>query len=519
MDLQERRMDPATATGSDAATWPAESARAVLPIYKVEDSIRRRRNQSLFARIFLILLDVAMINLAFVAAYFLRFIVFRGVDLSNGFRNEDYSSFYELQIIVTVGLLIAFSLRGLYRLRTASPWAKQFWIIASATTSAFAIFTALDYLLRSTDLAIDAQSRAVVIFTWAAVIALVSLARLLVVSALIFLYRRGFFLTKLLVVGSGRLGKLTMQQIAASPRLGYRVVGFVEEQHVPLTDFGRFKSLGYIWELDQVIRGARAAQVIVTLPSHDHQAILQTANICERAGADYKLVPDMYELSLSRINVDTIEGIPLIGLRRDTVNQFQMRVKRLFDIVIASAALLFGAPIWLLVALAIKLDSPGPILFSQQRIGLRGEPFGFLKFRSMRVDAEEVLDELRTTAAERNLFKQKNDPRRTRVGRFIRPFSIDEIPQLINVLRGEMSLIGPRPLPVVESRNYDDWEKGRFEMKPGLTGLWQVRGRSDIKFDEMILMDLYYIENWSLKLDLQIILQTIPAVLLRRGAY
>jgi exopolysaccharide biosynthesis polyprenyl glycosylphosphotransferase len=512
-------MDPAIAAGSGATPWPAESARPVLPVYKVEDRIRRRRFQSLFARIFMILLDVMMINLAFITAYLLRFYVFRGVDLSNGFVDEPYSSFYVLQVIVTAGLLITFSLRGLYRLRTASSWAKQFWIIASATIAAFAIFTALDYIFRSTDLGIDAQSRAVVIFTCAMVIVFVSLARLLVVTVLVSLYRRGFFLTKLLVVGSGRLGKLTMQQIAASPRLGYRVIGFVEEQDGPLADFGRFKALGYIWELDQVIRGTHAAQVIVALPSHDHEAIMRTANICERAGADYKLVPDMYELSLSRINVDTIEGIPLIGLRRDTVNQFQMRIKRLIDIVIASSVLMIGSPLWLLVALAIKLDSAGPVLFSQQRIGLRGEPFGFLKFRSMRVDAEEVLEKLRTTTAERNLFKQKNDPRRTRVGRFIRSFSIDEIPQLINVLRGEMSLIGPRPLPVVESTNYDDWEKGRFEMKPGLTGLWQVRGRSDIKFDEMILMDLYYIENWSLKLDLQIIVQTIPAVLMRRGAY
>jgi len=519
MDLKERQLDPASAAQSGATVWPGESARPMLPVYKVEDQLRRRRYRSLFARAFLLIVDITMINLAFVAAYFLRFTVFRGVDLSNGFVDEPYSNFYALQIAVTIGLIVTFYLKGLYRLRTASPWAKQFWIIASSTTSAFAIFTALDYVFRSTDLGIDAQSRAVVIFTWAAVLTFVSLARLLVVGALVFIYRRGFFLTKLLVVGSGRLGKLMMQQLAASPHLGYRVIGFVEDQEVPLADFGRFTALGYIWELDQVIRGTRAAQVIVALPSHDHQGILHAANICERAGADYKLVPDMYELSLSRINVDTIEGIPLIGLRRGIANVFQLRVKRLCDILIASSVLLLGAPIWLLVALAIKLDSPGPILFSQQRIGLRGEPFGFLKFRSMRVDAEEALDTLRTTQAERNLFKQKNDPRRTRVGRFIRPFSIDEAPQLINVLRGEMSLIGPRPLPAVESTNYDDWEKGRFEMKPGLTGLWQVRGRSDIKFDEMILMDLYYIENWSLKLDLQILLQTIPAVHMRRGAY
>jgi len=144
MDLQERRMDPAIAAGSGATPWPAESARPVLPVYSVEDRVRKRRAQSLFARIFMILLDVTMINLAFIAAYFLRFTVFRGVDLSNGFADQPYSNFYVLQVIVTFGLVIAFSLRGLYRLRTASPWAKQFWIVASASTSAFAVFTALD---------------------------------------------------------------------------------------------------------------------------------------------------------------------------------------------------------------------------------------------------------------------------------------------------------------------------------------------------------------------------------------
>jgi exopolysaccharide biosynthesis polyprenyl glycosylphosphotransferase len=518
MDLKERQVDPATAAGSGATVWPAESARPVLPVYKVEDRIRRRRYQSLFARAFLLILDLTMINLAFVAAYFLRFTVFHGVDLSNGFADEPYSNFYVLQVVVTVGLVLAFSLKGLYRLRTASPWAKQFWIVASASTSAFAVFTALDYLLRSTDLGIDAQSRSVVIFTWAAVIAFVSLARLFVVSSLVFLYRRGFFLTKLLVVGSGRQGKLMMQQLAASPHLGYRVIGFLEDQDTPLAAFGRFKALGYIWELDQALRATRAAQVIVALPSHDHQAILQTANICERAGADYKLVPDMYELSLSRINVDTIEGIPLIGLRRDTVNQFQLRIKRLLDIVLASSVLIIGAPIWLLVALAIKLDSPGPVLFSQQRSGYRGEHFDLLKFRSMQVETDKEPDGQRTHMLWRSVFKEKHDLRITRVGRLMRPFSIDEIPQLINILRGEMSLIGPRPV-TVDRQSYEDWELARFNMRPGLTGLWQVRGRSNIKFAEMILMDLYYIENWSLKLDLQILLQTIPTVVFRRGAY
>jgi exopolysaccharide biosynthesis polyprenyl glycosylphosphotransferase len=518
MDLQERRMDPAIAAGSGVTSWPAEQARAVLPVYRVEDRIRRRRFRSLFARVFLLTLDITMINLAFIAAYLLRFSVFRGVDLSNGFTDEPYSSFYVLQLIVTTGLVIAFSLRGLYRIRSASPWAKQFWIVASATTSAFAIFTALDYLLRSTDLGVNAQSRSVVIFTWAAVIVFVSLARLFVVTVLVFLYRRGFFLTKLLVVGSGKLGKLMMQQIAASPNLGYRVIGFIEDRDTTPEDFGRFKALGNLGDLDQVLRQNKVLQVIVALPSHDHHNILHTVTVCERAGADFKLVPDMYELSLSRINVDSVEGVPLIGLRRNIGSSFPRAVKRFTDIVIASAILTIGAPLWLLVALAVKLDSAGPVLFSQQRNGYRGEHFDLLKFRSMRVETDQPSDGQRTEMLWRSVFKAKRDPRITRVGRLIRPFSIDEIPQLINVLRGEMSIIGPRPV-TVDRQSYEDWELARFNMRPGLTGLWQVRGRSNIKFDEMILMDLYYIENWSLKLDLQILLQTIPTVVFRRGAY
>jgi lipopolysaccharide/colanic/teichoic acid biosynthesis glycosyltransferase len=160
-------------------------------------------------------------------------------------------------------------------------------------------------------------------------------------------------------------------------------------------------------------------------------------------------------------------------------------------------------------------------LYHQQRIGYRSKRFGLPKFRSMSVDAEEQLDDVRHMAPgdERGKFKLRNDPRCTLTGRFLRRTSLDEIPQLLSVLRGEMSLVGPRPPLVVEYERYEDWEKGRLEMVPGLTGLWQVRGRSDIDFDEMVLMDLYYIENWSLRLDFQILLQTIPAVLASRGAY
>lgn len=511
---------PIPQVSQPAAVWPAAHARPVMPVYSVEERLRRRSLRVVVGRIALALLDLAMINVAFLSAFYVRYEVLHGVALTTGFIDEPLVKFFPLEVTVMIGIFFAFCLKGLYRLRSTGTWFKQFWTIAAATTIAFAAFSVYEYLFRETDLFLS-QTRAIVGFTWLAIIIVVSLARAIVSFALSSLYKRGIGLTNLLVVGSGRLGKLMMQQITASPYLGYHVVGFIHDLDGPPNDFGRFKVLGTMRDLDNVIRGHRISEVIIALPSHQHQQILRAVRVCERAGADFKLVPDLYELSLSRIDVDAVEGIPLIGLRRSLTSSWQYRIKRIVDIAGSLATLLITAPIWLLTALAIKFDSPGPILYKQERLGYRGQPFTCYKFRSMHINADQMLDRLRAQIPEneRIKFKLKDDPRRTRVGRFIRRTSIDELPQILNVLRGDMSLVGPRPPLPVEFENYEDWEKARLEMPPGITGLWQVRGRSEIVFDEMVLMDLYYIENWSLRLDLQILLSTIPAVLKSHGAY
>jgi exopolysaccharide biosynthesis polyprenyl glycosylphosphotransferase len=500
--------------------WPVPQARPVMPVLSVEDRLRRRRALA-FGRILLaILLDALMITVAFRAAYSIRYQLLHGITFGpSGFADFPFTRFLPLEIIITAGLLIAFFFRGLYRLRPTGTLLKQCSLVIAATSAGFAIFAAYEFVLRSTDSAVF-QTRLLVALTWGTTIVTVSFGRLLVALSVGAAHRRGVGMTNLLVVGSGRLGKLMMQHVAASPHLGYHVVGFVQDMDGPPTDFGRFKVLGTMTELDSIIRGHRVAEVIIALPSHQHHQILQTVRLCERAGADFKLVPDLYELSLSRIDVDAIEGVPLIGLRRSLTTSWQRAIKRSIDIVVSGAILLVGAPLWLLIALAIKLDSPGPVLFRQERLGYRGDPFWFLKFRSMHAEADHMVALRRGQNGDRGvIFKDRKDPRRTRVGRFIRRTSLDEIPNFVNVLRGEMSLVGPRPPLPSEFANYEDWEKARLEVTPGITGLWQVRGRSDIDFDEMVLMDLYYIENWSLRLDIQILLQTIPAVLLSRGAY
>jgi lipopolysaccharide/colanic/teichoic acid biosynthesis glycosyltransferase len=195
-------------------------------------------------------------------------------------------------------------------------------------------------------------------------------------------------------------------------------------------------------------------------------------------------------------------------------------VKRAFDLVVGALVLVLGLPIWLLIALAVKLDSRGPILFVDRRVGVGEREFGMIKFRTMVAEASALQDELEgSNEAEGALFKIREDPRVTRVGRVLRRLSLDEIPQILNVLRGEMSLVGPRPLPLRDYRLLEDWHRARYAVLPGMTGLWQISGRSGLSFDDLVRLDFTYLENWSVWLDVTIIARTIPAVLTRRGAY
>jgi exopolysaccharide biosynthesis polyprenyl glycosylphosphotransferase len=261
-------------------------------------------------------------------------------------------------------------------------------------------------------------------------------------------------------------------------------------------------------------------EVIIALSSVGREEILSIGDQCQQQGATFKIVPDLYELSLTRVDMNNLRGIPLIGLRQNTIRGLNLAMKRTLDIIVASGVLVLFSPVWLALAIAIKIDSPGPVLFWQRRLGKDEQPFSVCKFRSMRQDAEALLERLiQQNEVSWPLFKMRDDPRLTRVGRFLRRTSLDEIPQFWNVLKGEMSLVGPRPPIPAEVENYEPWQRRRLEAAPGITGLWQVSGRSEIPFDEMVMLDIYYIDNWSLGLDLQILFRTVPAVLTGHGAY
>jgi exopolysaccharide biosynthesis polyprenyl glycosylphosphotransferase len=261
-------------------------------------------------------------------------------------------------------------------------------------------------------------------------------------------------------------------------------------------------------------------EVIITLPWMYHRKILGIMRQCEREQVRARIVPDLFQLALSRVDIEDLGGIPIIGVKEVAITGWNLAFKRASDIVVSLVGLILLSPLLLLISVAIKLDSPGPALFKQVRVGKGGRRFVCYKFRSMRQGAEEERPEL----ADRDeamgpTFKIRHDPRCTRVGRLLRRTSLDELPQFYNVLRGEMSLVGPRPAIPSEVEQYQEWHRKRLEVSPGITGLWQVSGRSQLTFDEMCLLDIYYLENWTPLLDLKIALKTAPAVLAGTGAY
>jgi len=285
-------------------------------------------------------------------------------------------------------------------------------------------------------------------------------------------------------------------------------------------DIGRVKGLGGLDKLAEIVDCEAVDQVLITLPWMYHRKIMGIVHECQRKRVEARIVPDMFQMSLSQVDVDDLGGIPLIGVRKTIIGRGQRVLKRLMDVMFATLGGFLALPLMGVIALAIKLDSPGPAVFRQLRVGKSGRQFWCYKFRSMRQGAEDERERLQAfNEADGPLFKIRDDPRRTRVGRWLRRTSLDELPQLYNVLRGEMSLVGPRPPLPEEVARYEAWQMRRLEVAPGMTGLWQVSGRSNLSFDEQCLLDIYYIENWSPFLDITILLRTVPKVFMGDGAY
>lgn len=460
-------------------------------------------------------LDFVLVLLASGLAWYLRYRVQIFVAVEPEF-DSTITPYLIWFTFLAAFLTLHLAVNGGYSLHRGKSLISEIFLLANATLTSIAIIFAVTFGLRPL-----AYSRLMFLYDSILIMLILGLTRIIRRVAESQLRQRGVGVKRVLIVGVGDVGLAVMRTMVARADLGYNVIGFVDDDPSRgTTDIGRFRALGSLDRIESILTEERIDEVIITLPWMYQRRIANLVSVCEHYGVRPRAVPDLFQFNLNRVDVDDLGGIPLIGIKELNLSPQARAAKRLIDILATVLIMIPAIPLGAIIALLIRLDSPGPIFFSQTRIGQHGKPFKIVKFRSMKVGAEEERDALKEqNEASGPLFKIKDDPRRTRIGKFIRRTSMDELPQFLNVLRGEMSVIGPRPALPEEVEKYEVWQKQRLEVLPGISGLPQISGRSDLTFDEMCLLDIYYIENWSLSLDLTIMARTIPHVLLGRGAY
>ena len=410
-----------------------------------------------------------------------------------------------------VSLLAAFQLYSISRL---SP-AEEFRRLLEATITALALAFVLVFMsstrTRPSDIWLG--------LTWAVALVLLMVSRKLWHRYRWRLHARGELLFRTLVVGANDEA-VKLAEVLESRSSGFRPIGLVDT-------YGRWARppspvpiLGSIDDLSVLVEEHDAECVFVASSAVDPELMKRVAKQLRRKNVEIRISANLTQILSSRLSVQPVGDLLALSLKPVRLSGAQAVAKRIFDLCGSTLVLVLGSPIWLALALLVKTTSRGPVLYKQVRVGHNGRLFTIYKFRTMVDGADRMQAELQAhNEADGPLFKMREDPRVTRFGRWLRKFSLDELPQLLNVVRGEMSLVGPRPALPGEVANYEDWHRDRLEVPPGLTGLWQVRGRSELGFDDYVRLDLFYIENWSILYDLFIMAKTIPTVLTRKGAF
>jgi exopolysaccharide biosynthesis polyprenyl glycosylphosphotransferase len=485
----------------------------------------------------LLVTDSLIAAVSFATAYYVREggPVFQSTNDGRFAWSAGFAPYGALILLVILIRVLALRYYDLYRLRGEFSFFDDGIRVFKSTAIGSLLIVAAAFLYRG-GFNFRAFSYARSVFVLDFIIALGSFysVRLLVRSAQTFFRLRGINLIPTLVVGRGPEAAFCIKEMRERPSLGYRVIGAVDSGAsgpVATGDYERVPVIGNLAGLPEAIRESGANEVIIADSHVDGDALFDVMMRCgRRRGIEFRIAPSLFNCLPSKTEVDQIGALPMIRLFREPLSDFARGTKRISDILIAATTLAVFSPFWLLIALLIKLDSKGPVFYAQERVGMDGRIFVVYKFRTMRMDADSEIHreyqrkfiagdaEANVGDAEKPAYKLRNDPRITRVGRLLRRLSLDEIPQLFNVLRGDMSIVGPRPPIPYEVEAYELRHRKRLDMKPGLTGLWQVSGRNRLPFEEMVKLDLFYIENWSLLFDLKIILRTV-LVMLRGDGY
>jgi exopolysaccharide biosynthesis polyprenyl glycosylphosphotransferase len=463
--------------------------------------------------------DLALTSAAFFAAFFIRNVVLPIAAphyFPTGlFPLPEYLKVYPIVLIIWSVLLFAYHS---YHSHRTVPITREALTVLRVVLVGNIILATLAYLLPLRQL-----SRA-----WFVLFGVLSAVFLLVEKLMLrvlarYVRAKGLNYRTILIVGTGRRALEVARMVTEHKYWGYKILGFVSDGHRLPNGWGRYRIFGFVPDLKNLLEDGEFVEpideIVFAVTRKKLDEMKQIFLMCEELGIRARVAMNFFSNRVARIELEELEGIPFLTFTTTPSDETQLALKRLLDVTVSALLLVLAMPVIVLAALAIKLSSPGSVVFKQERIGLNGRIFTLYKFRTMIERAHELRDEMsHLNEMTGPVFKMVDDPRVTTVGRILRRFSLDELPQLWNVLKGDMSLVGPRPPIPEEVKSYRRWHRRRLSMKPGLTCLWQVSGRNKIDFDHWMQLDLQYIDNWSPSLDLKILLRTIPAVLSGRGA-
>ena len=471
----------------------------------------------------LLLLDAFLVSIAFILAFIIR-------------RNFHY--FYRLDIIPSAHVVVEMSasfndylvvlffvvpiwclmlhINGAYHSARMKSMLEIIWVVVRSAFFATIAFGTIVFIFK-----LEFVSRAFFAIFLIVTFLIVLFEKTAIFVIMHYVRKQGYNYRTMLVVGTGRRAANFIIKVKKHLDWGYKIAGLLDYEEVHRgKEIEGVKVIGMLDELPQILHNHSIDEVVFIVPRSMLSHIENSIYVCETEGVKATIAVDLFEFKIARSRQTELEGIPLVTFETTFGEEWQHFIKRAFDIIVSGIGLIVLSPVFLIVAILIRLTSAGPVFFIQKRAGLNGRRFVLYKFRSMYKNADQKQEELaHMNVMKGPVFKIKNDPRITPIGRVLRKFSIDELPQLVNVFLGHMSLVGPRPPLPKEVSQYEPWQRRRLSMRPGITCLWQISGRNKIGFDEWMKLDLEYIDNWSLWLDFKILVKTGPVVLFGIGAY
>lgn len=483
------------------------------------------RKSRLIFNLFKMGTDFAMLSLSLLLAYLIR----TNIDVRPLATPTDLFEYLKLVLFLApIGIAI-FSFMGLYNLRMPEDRIDELKKIFVAVSAGTMIIIVLDFF--KTKHIFPAKS--IPIYAWGLAIVLIFMSRQVLREVQKYLFKLGIGIQNAVIIGANRISYLILSEIKKNPYLGYRIVGILDKRKVGREILG-FKILGSIEMLPEILKRQRVDEIIQANPQLPSKNVIELINLSDRFKVGFKFAPSLFGVYTTNTSVHILAGIPIVELKRTPLEGWGRVTKRLMDIVGSSSALIIFSPVILIIATLIKITSKGPVLYKHRRLCRFGKEFELYKFRSMKLKYclgenyggekalkhfQKILKDPKKREEFNEDFKLRDDPRVTKLGRFLRKTSLDELPQLINVLKGEMSLVGPRPIVTRELEKYGRYKEQRLLLKPGVTGLWQISGRTDLSYKEKVKLDIYYIEKWSLLLDLRIIFKTFLVFFKIKNAY